>query len=180
MPSRKYRRRAQYLERAVPKGFRKKIMFLKGDAIGQIEYAPAEASGLPISGNGIIVMNCIWVLRRAKGHNLGRTLLADSIHRERNATGFATIALENHPSPWMKKDQIERLGFVSIDSVELRHRVKHKEIPFKVHLMWLPLKERAQKPAWNIESLLEGVTFCMAHPLYNPESLGIRRIFEKR
>jgi hypothetical protein len=172
MPFRKYRRRVQYLETAVPKGFHKRIMFLDGDLIGQIEYAPAEASGLPISGDGVVVMNCIWVLRRAKGHNLGRTSL--------DAAGFATLALENHPSPWMKKDQIEKLGFVSMDSVELRHKAKHKENSFAVHLMWLALKEEAERPGWSVEDLLEGVTFCMAHPLYNPESLGIERIFERR
>lgn len=179
MPFRKYRRRVQYLGMSVPKGFHKKIMLLNGDVVGQIEYAPAGVSGLPISGDQVIVMNCIWVLRKAKGYNLGRALLSDSIREEKNVMGFATIALVNHPSPWMKKGQMEKLGFVSIDSLGLRHRVKHREISFNVHLMWLPLKEKAQKPSWNTEDLLQGVTFCMAHPLYNPESVGLERIFEE-
>lgn len=179
MPFRKYRRRVQYLGMSVPKGFHKKVMLLNGNVVGQIEYAPAGVSGLPISGDRVIVMNCIWVLRKAKGYNLAKALLLDSIRDKTNAMGFAAIALVNHPSPWMKKGQMEKLGFVSIDSLRLRHRVKHRGISFKVHLMWLPLKEKAQKPSWNTEDLLKGVTFCMAHPLYNPESAGLERIFEK-
>jgi hypothetical protein len=44
-------------------------------------------------------MNCIWVLRKAKGHNLGKRLLQDMIKNEKDAAGFATIALEDHWSP---------------------------------------------------------------------------------
>ncbi len=178
MPFRKYKRRLHYLEAAIPRGFHKKIALLDDDTIGQIEYAPAEVSGLPISGDRVVVMNCIWVLRRAKGHDLGRVLLEDSIREQKDAAGFATIGLEGHFTPWMKRDQLERLGFVSIDSVRLRHKVKQRKTPFVAHLMWLPLKEEAEKPTWDIEKVLEGVTFCMSHPLYNPESLDVERIHE--
>ena len=67
-PFRRYRKRRGYLVMAVPEGFRKKVVALDGEIVGQIEYAPARASGYPISGEGIVVMNCIWILRRAKGH----------------------------------------------------------------------------------------------------------------
>lgn len=179
MPFRKYRRRARYLRDAVPMGFRKKILFFDDDIVGQIEYAPAEVSGLPIYGNRVVVMNCIWVLRRAKGHRLGEVLLTDLKEEEENAEGLATVALENHPSPWMKKDHLGKLGFVSIDTVKMRHKIKHRETPFTAHLMWLPLMGKAEKPTWNVEELLDGVTFCMAHPLYNPQSSGYEEIFER-
>lgn len=48
-----------------------------------------------------------------------------SIER-RNAHGLATLALENHPSPWLKKAQLERLGFAALDSLELRDKVRYK------------------------------------------------------
>ena len=64
-PYRKHKDRREYLERAIPEGFRKKILFLEGDHIGMIEYAPAEVSGLPIVGENVIGMNCIWVHSRA-------------------------------------------------------------------------------------------------------------------
>jgi len=72
MPFRKYKKRHNYLETAVPKGFHKKLLIFDGKVVGQIEYAPVEVSGYPVMGDNIIVMNCMWVLRRAKGHNFGK------------------------------------------------------------------------------------------------------------
>jgi GNAT superfamily N-acetyltransferase len=179
MPFRKYRRRHEYLTSVIPRGFRKKLLIFNGDEVGTIEYAPAEVSGCPIKGHNVIVMNCIWVLRRAKGHNFGKQLLNDMIENEKNATGFATIALENHWSPWVKKEQMEKLGFKAIGSVKLRHKTKNKNRTIIVYLMWLPKTKNAKPPTWNTTKLLEGINFCMGHPLYNPESLGQKEIFKK-
>jgi len=179
MPFRKYRKRHEYLEAAIPKRFHKKLLILNGQVVGQIEYAPAEACGYPITGDNIIVMNCIWVLRRAKGRNLGKQLLNDMMKNEKNAVGFATIGLENHWSPWFKKQQMEKLGFKSIDSVKVTHKTKHKGECFKIHFMWLPTTENANPPKWDKSRLLEGEEFCLAHPLYRPEKPKLREIFEK-
>lgn len=83
MPFRKHRKRREYLEAVIPKGFHKKLLIFDGGIVGQIEYAPAEVCGYPITGADIIVMNCIWVLRKAKGHNFGRQLLADMTESRR-------------------------------------------------------------------------------------------------
>ena len=117
MPFRRHVRRQKYLQEAIPKGFRKKLLIFNGEVVGTIEYAPAEASGYPIKGNNVIVMNCIWVLRKAKGHNFGNLLIRDMIKSEKEAAGFATIALENHWSPWFMKWQMEKLGFKAMDSM---------------------------------------------------------------
>jgi len=170
-PIRRYRKRQRYLEEATPKGFRKSILIFKDDVVGQIEYAPAEASGLPVSGENIVVMNCIWVLRRAKGHGFGRLLMSHMMESEPNATGFATLALVDHPSPWLKKWQMEYLGLKTIDSVKMRHKTKRPDICFETHLMWFPRQPQAKPPAWDEDKLLEGVDFCLAHPLYHPENL---------
>jgi len=135
MPFRKYRKRRVYLEFAIPRGFHKKLLDFQGEIVGQIEYAPANASGYPIEGDNVVVMNCIWVLRRAKGHNLGKQLLNDMMKSEKGAAGFATIALENHWSGWFLKGHMEKLGFKSIDSIKVRHKTKHTGQCFKIHLM---------------------------------------------
>jgi len=170
MPFRKYKYRREYLEKAVPKGLHKKLLILEGQVVGTIEYVPAESSGYPIAGRKIIVMNCVWVLRKAKKRNFGRLLLQDMVKSAKGASGFATIALEEHWSPWFRKDQIERLGFKSIDSIEVTHKAKHKDQAFKIHLMWMPSTETAKPPSWNRQKILEGETFCMAHTLYRPQS----------
>jgi hypothetical protein len=178
MPFRKYRRRQTYLRTAIPKGFHKKILILDSEVVGQIEYAPPEASYYPIRAENVIVMNCIWVLRRAKGHNFGKQLLIDMMRSEKNASGFATIALEGHWSRWLMKDHMKKLGFKSIDSLKVRHKLKHKDECFKIHLMWLPTAKDSNPPKWDKRKLLEGIYFCTAHPLYQPEALEYKQIFE--
>jgi hypothetical protein len=170
MPFRQYARRRKYLQEAIPKGFHKKLLIFNGQVVGTIEYAPAEASGYPIVGDNVIVMNCIWILRKTKGHNFGNLLIKDMIKSERKASGFATIAIENHWSPWFIKWQIEKLGFKSIDSIQVKHKIKHPEKVFIIHLMWMPMKEDAETPTMNWQKLLQGETFCMAHPLYHPQN----------
>jgi ribosomal protein S18 acetylase RimI-like enzyme len=178
-PYLKYKRRQEYLDKAISRGFRKKLLIFNGDIVGTIEYAPPEASYYPINGENIIVMNCIWVLRRAKGHNFGKQLMTDMIKSEKNTTGFATIGLENHWSGWLRKEQMERLGFKTIDSLKVRHKTKHTDQSFTMYLMWLPIAKNTKPPTWNKKELLKGITGCRAHPLYHPEKLRLEEIYEK-
>lgn len=178
MSFRRYRKRREYLEGAISRGFHKKLLIFNGEIVGQIEYAPPEASGYPIMGDNIIVMNCIWVLRKAKGRNLGRRLLNAMTENEGAATGFATIALENHWSPWLKRAQMEKLGFKPLDSIKVTHKKKHRGQCFEIYLMWLPTTKNPDMPTWNKRKLLEGVNFCMAHPIYRPEKSGLKEILQ--
>ena len=180
-----YKQRYEYLESAIPKGFRKKILIFKEDHVGTIEYAPAKASGLPIIDDNVIVMNCIWVHRRAKGHNFGKRLLEDMMESEKGASGFATIALENHWSAYFKRSQMESLGFKSVKSIRVRHKTKNRGIRFRLHLMWLPVTENSKPPTWEESKLTEGVDFCRGHSLYHDRhlkphvKLKLREVLEK-
>ena len=167
------------MESAIPKGLHKKLLIFNREVVGQIEYSQARASGYPIVGDNIVVMNCIWVLRKAKGHNLGKQLLKAMMKSEKKAACFATIALEKHWSGWMKKEHMERLGFRSLDSIEVKHKTKHVEECFEIHLMWQPTTEKGKPPTWSKSKLLQGVDFCLAHPLYHPEKPVLKEIFEK-
>lgn len=178
MPYRRYRKRRSYLQWAIPKGLRKEILLFDGDVVGQIEYAPAEASGYPIRGDGIWVMNCIWVLRRAGGRGLGRRLIERMLGVIGDASGVATIALEGHHSPWLKLEHMEYLGFRTLGFRRMRHRLKRREICFRVHLMWMPLRSRSAKPEMDWGEMLRGVDFCLAHPLYRAESWGLDVVYE--
>jgi len=125
MPFRRFRKRREYLEFAVPRGFRKKILFFNDVAVGQIEYAPAEASGYPIQGENVVVLNCIWVLRKAKGHRFGKYLLKEMIKECRDADGFATIGLENHWSRWLRKEHMH--GIFRLQTSRLYYGVSQNE-----------------------------------------------------
>ncbi|NIV43387.1 hypothetical protein GWN49_00585 [Candidatus Bathyarchaeota archaeon] len=178
-PSRGNKRRIEYLSGAIPNGFHKKLVIFDEDIVGQIEYSPSEVSYYPIHGDDVLVMNCIWVLRRAKGHDFGKLLIANMTKSERAASCFATIGLENHWSPWFRKWQMEKLGFRSLESVNVEHRTKCEGRTFSIHLMWMPAAENANLPTWDQRKLLEGITSCIAHPLYHPQSYKPREIFEK-
>ncbi len=183
-PFRRYRQRREYLEAAIPQGFRKKVLIFNEDYVGTIEYAPAIVSGFPIIGDNVIVMNCIWVHRRAKGHSFGKRLLENIMESEKGASGFATVALVNHWSPYFKRSQMESLGFKSVKSVRVRHKLKNRGICFRLHLMWFPATENSM-PTWDESKLLEGVKFRMGHPLYHDrhlkphQRLKLREILEK-
>lgn len=154
------------------------MIFVDGDAVGMIEYAPVEASVYPVTGPDIWGMNCIWVLRRAAGHRYGTALIDRMRETVGDAGGVATIALEGHYSPWLRLPQMEHLGFRSIDSKRMRHKAKQRDICFKVHLMWMPLRPESEPPEMDWERMLQGVDFCIAHPLYRAESLGLDEPFE--
>ena len=177
-PSKRYKKRILYLEKAIPKGFHKKILLFEGKVVGTIEYSPSEISYYPIIGENVFVMNCVWVLRKAKGHNFGKFLVKDMIESENEATGFATIALTEHWSPWFKKEQMEKLGFKPFESISVTHKTKYRDRAFNIYLMWMPMTKDAQRPSWNQEKMLEGMTACIAHPLYHPQSYKPKQIFE--
>ncbi|NHI84119.1 MAG: hypothetical protein EAX81_07435 [Candidatus Thorarchaeota archaeon] len=177
--SKRYRKRLAFLDTAIPCGFHKKLLIYKSEIIGTIEYSPSEISYYPIKGKDIVVMNCIWVLRKAKGHNFGRMLIKDMLEREKEASGFSTIGLTGHWSPWFRKEQMEHLGFKSLDSMSVVHMTKHRDRPFSIHLMWMPIAEDAVPPSWDQGRLLEGITACIAHPLYHPQSYKPQCIFQE-
>jgi len=99
------------------------------------------------------------------------------------ATGFATFGLENYWMIWMRKGMMEQLGFRSIKSVTLKHKVYKKGRCFTMHLMWLPATETAKPPDWDETRLLYGVACCQHHPLYwgryGCEKRGLRQIYER-
>ena len=179
-PSKSYGKRIEYLHKAIPRGFHKKLLVWNEQVVGQIEYSPATVSYYPIMGKNIVVLNCIWVLRKAEGHHFGRQLLEDMIKSEKDASGFATLALENHWTPWFRKEQMEKLGFKPLNSITVTHKAKHKERVFRIHLMWMPINKKAKPPTWNPQKLLEGITSCIAHPLYHPRTYESKRIFERQ
>lgn len=178
LPKRFRKHRDKYLEEAIPNGLCKKILIWENEVVGQIEYVPAGFSALPIKGDGVYVMNCIWVLRKAKGHNFGKLLLDNTIRSIRDkAEALSTIALEGYPSNWCTKLQMEKLGFRSIDCIELRNKVGQEKKKFKVYLMWIPIKKYPKIPLWNTNDLLKGITFCSGHPLYHQKSPKLKEVF---
>lgn len=72
-----------------------------------------------------------------------------------------------------------KTGLQTIDSIRVRHRTKYREQVFRIFLMWRQNTKNAQPPVWNEQKLLQGVTPCIAHPLYYPQTFETEQILEK-
>jgi hypothetical protein len=173
--SRRYRKRLRYVEEAAPRGLRKMVVLSGGDAVGQIEYAPAAASAYPVIDADVWVMNCVWVLSRAKGHGLGKELVRGMLDAIGEASGVATIGLSGHWSPWLRRGHMEHLGFTSAETRLMRHRVKRPETSFEVHLMWMPIEIGAHHPRMDWDRLSMGVDSASPTP-----STGLRGLAATR
>jgi hypothetical protein len=128
-------------------------------------------------------MNCIWVHRKARCLNLGKRLMKEMMETEKQIAGFATLALEDYWMIWMRKGEIEKLGFISIESTRLKHKTYHIKKSFKTHLMWLSATKNERRPTWDKSKLLVGVSFCPYHPIYRErygvKKLSIKEIYEE-
>ncbi len=87
-------------------------------------------------------------------------MLKSMIESEKEASGFATIALENYWGGYFRKSEIESLGFRSVKSVRVRHKTRNRNRCFELHLMWLPAEKGAKPPTWDEAKLLKGVYSC--------------------
>ena len=73
-------------------------MFLKSAERGKcfIEYIPAENAWIPVSAEGCMVVNCLWVSGSLKGHGYSGDLLnaciADS--KAKGKTGLCVLSSE--------------------------------------------------------------------------------------
>lgn len=154
--------RRDYLRRAGQSGLRKLLLlhFDVDEVAGQIEFAPPEASGLPIEGESLTVINCLWVTDAYTGLDGGRYLLAACGERA-GTRSLATIGY-NATLPWLSRRFFERQGFTLLDQVETGRYFGNT--PIVAYLLWRPLVEGASPPTWDTARLLEGVSFCPGYP----------------
>ncbi len=152
--------RGDYLRRSGRQGLRKLLLLLDGDIAGQIEFAPPEASGLPIEGPGVSVLHCLWVNDAYTGLTGGRMLLAACAEAS-GAQSLATVAY-NSTLPWLPRSFFEKHGFVVVDQLETGRFFGNT--PIVAYLLWRPLGPEAKPPSWNRAQLLEGVEFCPRYP----------------
>ncbi len=164
--------RLGYLRRARERGLQKLLLFYDNQLAGQIEFASARGSGLPVQGEEVAVINCLWVLDAFTGLSGARRLLAACSERTR-AQSLATIAFNDH-LPWMPASFFRSQGFSSIEQVETGRFFENT--PIVAHLMWRPLLDDAPRPTWDPSQMLDGLDFCPAYPWL----FGKRRYWGRR
>ena len=152
--------RVSFLGQARDCGLQKLLLIYEDQVAGQLEYAPARGSGLPIVGSEVAVIHCIWVLDAFTGLAGGRRLLAACAERT-SAQSLVTIAY-NDNLPWMPSSFFRSQGFSTLEQVETGRFFGNT--PIVANLMWRPLLPDAPQPTWEPSKLLDGLDFCPAYP----------------
>jgi hypothetical protein len=175
--------RKNYLRLAEENGLKKLLLLYDDQLAGQIEFAPPEAAGLPIQGNGVTVINCLWVLDAYAGLEGGRRLLAACAEDNPNTKSLATVAFSPSSLQWLPGTFFDRQKFKTIAEIDTGRLFG--DTPIVAQLLWRPLSDDATPPTWNEEALLSGVDFCPAYPwlfgkrLYWGRSFAYRAVIVK-
>lgn len=101
------RESAEALQRGCAMGLRVFGAFLGSEPVGRLELSPVDAAPVPLTGQGVWVIRCIWVLNKAKGLGLGRRLLRLAL----DSVGAEPVAVLTYDD-WMPPAFFEKYGFV--------------------------------------------------------------------
>lgn len=118
------------------------LVFLKGDVRGKcfIEYLPAEKAWAPISAEGYMYIDCLWVSGQFKGHGYSNLLLDECV-RDSRAKGKKGLAILSSP---------KKLGFLA-DPKYLKYKgfaVVDSAPPY-FELLALPFEADGKKPTFR-------------------------------
>jgi GNAT superfamily N-acetyltransferase len=71
--------------------------FQDGKPVGRMEIMPIDAAPMALSGDGLWVIRCLWVLEEAKGAGIARHFMNEAMKIARDSNGIAVVTYEN----WM-------------------------------------------------------------------------------
>ncbi len=120
----------------------------KGQAVGGIEFQPAESSLRPIHAPNYLIINCLYIMKKAyKGQGFGQGMLKSCIQYaiENKYDGVAAIVRKGS---WMANNSL----FYKFD---FKSSVKIKN---GYELVYLKLKDEAQVPFIEIENIPQEYT----------------------
>jgi uncharacterized protein YciI len=152
--------RCDYVRRSGRRGLRKLLLLSDDEVAGQLEFAPPGVCGLPIEGEELAIIHCLWLKDAFTGLG-GAQLLLASCAEISGAQSLATIGY-NTSLPWLPKSFFEKQGFTIIDQAETGRFSGNT--PIVASLLWRPLVPEAKRPTWDRAALLEGVDFCPHYP----------------
>jgi len=114
-----YKDKVDWIKKRFKEGLRLKLLLVKErhgfTSRGFIEYIPSEYAWRGINAKGYMVIHCIWVVGRNKGHGYGTKLLQQCL---KDAKGMNGVAVMTSEKTWLpKKDLFVKNGFEKADSM---------------------------------------------------------------
>lgn len=121
------------------------LIFKKMDVRGKcfIEYLPLEEAWVPIVGDDLMHINCLWVSGKYQGQGLAKKLLEACIEdcRKQKKHGITVISAKRKMPFVMDYKFLIKHGFISIMSLD------------KYELMYLSLDSQAVQPSFTIKEM---------------------------
>lgn len=105
-----------------------------------IEYIPAENAWVPITADGYIYINCLWIAGSMKGHGYSNDLLDECIRdaKTQRKKGLCILSSERKKEFLSDAKYLKHKGFTVAD-----------EAANGITLMYLPLVPDAEAPAFK-------------------------------
>lgn len=114
-----YRNKVRWVKERFRDGLRLKLLLVDEGpkrgftSRGFIEYIPGEHTWRAIDAKGYMVIHCIWVIGRNKGHGYGTKLLNECLN---DAKGMNGVAVVTSDSTWLpRKGLFVKHGFEKAD-----------------------------------------------------------------
>ncbi|WP_404980584.1 GNAT family N-acetyltransferase [Carboxydichorda subterranea] len=103
---------AARVHRAVARmGVRTFGAFQEGRPVGRLEVMPVDAAPLPLEGEGLWVIRCLWVLEEAARQGLARSLMERALEAAAGSAGLAVLTYAG----WMPVAFFEHFGFEMVE-----------------------------------------------------------------
>ena len=136
-----YRGKFEWVRERFKEGLRLKLLLINEGAKrgfrarGFIEYIPSEYAWRGIGADGYMVIHCIWVVGKNKGHGYGTKLLRECL---KDARGMNGVVVMTSGKTWLpKRDLFVKNGFEKVDSM-----------PPSFELYAIKLSEKAPLPVF--------------------------------
>lgn len=138
------------------------LVFKKIDVRGKcfIEYLPIENAWVPIEGNNLMYIDCLWVSGKFQGHGYAKDLLNSCIidSKEKNRDGLVILSSKKKMSFLMDKQFLLKYDFKVVDCID-----------DKYELMFLAFHDDVKQPKFKIKQLkLEGKGFVLFYTYQCP------------
>lgn len=112
-----YKRKLNWLSNRFDEGLKIKMLDLKQNGRGFIEYIPGEYAWRAVNAEGYMFIHCLWIVGQSKGKGYAKLLLNECINdaKKQKMNGVAMLTSEGN---WLISKRIfEQAGFTTVDSI---------------------------------------------------------------
>jgi len=152
-----YKEKLEWTKERLKEGLHLKLLLVNEGAKrgfrarGFIEYIPSEYAWRGIKADGYMVIHCIWVIGKNKGHGYGTKLLQECLD---DARGMNGVVVTTSDKTWLpKKDLFVKNGFEKVDSKSPSFELYAKRLSDGA-----PLPKFNPVPRNRLQKYAEGIT----------------------